>query len=72
MEGRTDHDLLVIVTLALCAVMSGVEVWDDMVDRSREREVWLRRYLRLCNEIHGHDAIRRVFEAISPLALELL
>ena len=52
--------------------MSGVEVWDDMVDRSREREVWLRRYLRLCNEIHGHDAIRRVFEAISPLALELL
>lgn len=36
-----------------------------MVDMCREREVWLRRYLRLRNGIPGHDAI-------SPLALELL
>ncbi|MBK7564523.1 MAG: transposase family protein [Propionivibrio sp.] len=31
-EGRTDHDLLDIVVLALCAVMSGAEGWDDMED----------------------------------------
>ena len=31
--GRTDHDLLDIVILALCAVMSGAEGWDDI-------EVW--------------------------------
>ena len=32
-EGRTDHhDLLDIVVLALCAVMSGAEGWDDMQD----------------------------------------
>ena len=30
----------------------------------------MRRYLRLCNGIPGHDTIRRAFEAISPLALE--
>ena len=69
-EGRTDHDLLDIVVLALCAVMSGAEGWDDIEDWGREREAWLRRYLRLRNGIPGHDTIRRVFEAISPLALE--
>ena len=69
-EGRTDHDLLDIVVLALCAVMSGAEGWDDIEDWGREREDWLRRYLRLRNGIPGHDTIRRVFEAISPQALE--
>ena len=42
-EGRTDHDLLDIVVLALCAVMSGAEGWDDIEDWGREREDWLRR-----------------------------
>jgi len=69
-EGRTDHDLLDIVVLALCAVMSGAEGWDDIEDWGREREDWLRRYLGLRNGIPGHDTIRRVFEAISPQVLE--
>lgn len=69
-EGRTDHDLIDIVVLALCAVMSGAEGWDDIEDWGRAREVWLRRYLRLRNGIPGHDTIRRVFESISPLELE--
>ena len=34
-EGRTDHDLLDIVVLALCAVMSGAEGWDDIEDWGR-------------------------------------
>ena len=31
-EGRTAHDLLYIIVLALCAVMSGAEGWDDIED----------------------------------------
>jgi predicted transposase YbfD/YdcC len=69
-EGRTDHDLLDVVVLALCAVMSGAEGWDDMEDWGRAREEWLRRYLKLRNGIPGHDTIRRVFEALSPSELE--
>lgn len=69
-EGRTDHDLLDIVVLALCAVMSGAEGWDDIEDWGREREAWLRRYLGLRNGIPGHDTIRRVFETLSPMELE--
>ena len=68
--GRTDHDLLDIVILALCAVMSGAEGWDDIEAWGQEREAWLRRFLRLRNGIPGHDTIRRVFEALSPAELE--
>jgi predicted transposase YbfD/YdcC len=68
--GRTDHDLLDIVVLALCAVMSGAEGWDDMEAWGQEREDWLRQFLRLRNGIPGHDTIRRVFEALSPAELE--
>lgn len=69
-EGRTDHDLLDILVLALCAVMSGAEGWDDIEDWGRAREGWLGRYLGLRNGIPGHDTIRRVFEALSPRQLE--
>lgn len=44
-EGRTDHDLLDVVVLALCAVISGAEGWDDIEDWRRARESWVRRYL---------------------------
>jgi hypothetical protein len=57
-----------IIVLSLCAVMSGAAGWDDIEDWGREREAWLRRYLRLRNGIPGHDTIRRVFEVILPQA----
>ncbi|MCW5283937.1 ISAs1 family transposase [Verminephrobacter eiseniae] len=67
--GRTDHNLLDILVLALCAVMSGAQGWDDIEDWGRAHESWLRRYLKLRNGIPGHDTIRRVFEALSPSQL---
>lgn len=70
-EGRTAHDLLDIVVLSLCAVMSGAEGWDDIEEWGRAREAWLRKYLGLRNGIPGHDTIRRVFEALSPVELEM-
>jgi hypothetical protein len=43
-----------IVVLALCAVMSGSEGWEDIEDWGREREGWLRQYLGLRNGIAGY------------------
>jgi len=68
--GRTDHDLVDILVLALCAVMAGAEGWDDIEDWGIENEVMLRRYLGLRNGVPGHDTIRRVFEVLEPKEVE--
>lgn len=68
--GRTDHDLVDIVVLALCAVMCGAEGWDDIEEWGIEKQAWLRQYLPLRNGIPGHDTIRRVFEVLSPQEFE--
>lgn len=68
--GRTDHDLVDILVLALCAVMAGAEGWDDIEDWGLENEAMLRQYLRLRNGIPGHDTIRRVFEVLEPKEVE--
>lgn len=65
-QGRCDHDLLDIVVLALCAVMSGAQGWDDIEDWGVTKREWLSRYLKLRNGIPGHDTIRRVFESLDP------
>ena len=64
--GRCDHDLLDIVVLALCAVISGAQGWDDIEDWGLAKQDWLRQYLKLRNGIPGHDTIRRVFESLEP------
>ncbi len=69
--GRTDHDLVDIVVLALCAVIAGAEGWEDIEDWSTENEAMLRRYLRLRNGIPGHDTIGRVFEVLGPKQVEM-
>lgn len=69
--GRTDHDLVDILVLALCAVMAGADGWDDIEDWGLENEAMLREYLRLRNGIPGHDTIRRVFELLEPNEVEL-
>lgn len=69
--GRTDHDLVDILVLALCAVMAGAEGWEDIEDWGLENETMLRQYLGLRNGIPGHDTIRRVFEVLEPTEVEM-
>jgi predicted transposase YbfD/YdcC len=68
--GRTDHDLVDVLVLALCAVMAGADGWDDIEDWGLENETMLRQYLHLRNGIPGHDTIRRVFEVLEPKEVE--
>jgi len=44
--------------------MARAEGWDDIEDWGIENEAMLRGYLRLRNDIPGHDTIRRVFEML--------
>jgi len=50
-----EHLLLDIITIALCAVISGAEGWEDMAEYGRAKQDWLRAFLSLSNGIPCAD-----------------
>lgn len=60
------HKLIDIITIAVCAVISGAETWVDIVDFGKDTEAWLRGFLELANGIPSHDTFARVFQLLDP------
>ena len=64
---RTKQHLLVdIVTIALCAVISGANDWVAVATYGREKAAWLRTFLELPGGIPSHDTFGRVFARLDP------
>ena len=61
-----EHLLLDIVTIALCAVISGAEGWEDMAEYGRAKQEWLSTFLALPNGIASADTFARVFARLDP------
>jgi hypothetical protein len=55
------HELLDILLLSVCAVLSGAEDYGEIALYGQKKEAFLRRFLPLPNGIPSHDTIRRVF-----------
>jgi predicted transposase YbfD/YdcC len=64
------HDLLDILTVALCAMLCGADTWVDVEAFGTAKLAWLRTFLRLPNGIPSHDTFGRVFAALDPTAFE--
>ena len=64
------HDLLDVVTIALCAVLCGADGWVDVEAFGKAKLAWLRTFLALPNGIPSHDTFGRVFAALDPAAFE--
>ena len=66
------HQLVDILCIALCAVISGAEGFVDMADYGVAKEHWLRERLglELPHGIPSHDTFRRVFSLLDPTAFE--
>src|SRR5215207_9122057 len=64
------HQLLDIVTLALCAVLAGAESWVEVEEWGTIKLAWLRTWLPLPNGIPSHDTFGRVFSRLDPAQLE--
>jgi predicted transposase YbfD/YdcC len=62
------HRLDDILTIALCAVLSGADTWAEVEFYGRCKEPFLRRFLALPHGIPSHDTFNRVFALLDPRA----
>src|SRR5262249_5264087 len=60
------HDLLEVLMIALCAVLSGGQTAVDMAVFAVAKQEFLSRFLRLQNGIPSHDTFSRVFRHLDP------
>jgi predicted transposase YbfD/YdcC len=60
------HQLLDILTIALCAIISGADEWVAMEAFGNAKRAWFDTFLTLPNGIPSHDTFGRVFAALDP------
>jgi len=60
------HRLIDIIVIALCAVLSNANDWNEIETWGIIKEDWLRQFLELPNGIPSHDTFNRVFSLIDP------
>src|ERR671931_130536 len=60
------HRLFDIFVIALCAVISGAEGWEDMEEYGQAQAEWLQQFLELPHGIPSHDTFRRVLSRLKP------
>jgi len=69
-ERHKKHQLIDILFLSVCAVLSGAEGWEDIEDFGLVKLDWLRKYLPFENGIPKHDTIARVLSRIEPASIQ--
>ncbi len=65
-ERTKRHQLLAIITIALCAVICGADTWVDVEEFGKAKRAWLETFLELPNGIPSHDTFGRVFARLDP------
>lgn len=61
-----DHLLIAIISIAICAIISGAEGWVDIENYGKSKLDWLKTFLELPNGIPSHDTFGRVFSLLDP------
>jgi predicted transposase YbfD/YdcC len=64
------HELIDIVTLTLCAVISDCNTWEEIETYGISKYRWFKRFLKLPNGIPSHDTFARVFARLDPEQLQ--
>lgn len=64
------YPLINILTIALCAVISGADDFVTIAEWGRQKRDWLARFLDLTNGIPSHDRFNAIFRAIKPTEFE--
>ncbi len=61
-----EHQLLDLLTIALCAIISGADEWVAMEAYGKAKREWFDTFLTLPSGIPSHDTFGRVFAALDP------
>jgi predicted transposase YbfD/YdcC len=64
--GKVQHELIDVLFLAITAVISGCEGWEEIEDFGNDKLNWLRQYLPFEEGIPSDDTISRLFQIIEP------
>jgi predicted transposase YbfD/YdcC len=62
------HELIDVLTIAICTLLCAGESFNDMEDFGQAKEAWFKTFLTLKNGIPSHDTFNRVFAALCPQA----
>ena len=58
-SGNKQHELLDIIAISICAVISGAESWEEIEQYGKIKQKWLSTFLALPNGIPSHDTFNR-------------
>ncbi len=60
------HKLIDIIIIAICAVVSGADTYEQIENFGKKRIRWLSKILELPHGIPSHDTFGRIFEKMNP------
>lgn len=70
MEKKTSHKLIDIITITICAVISGANGWTKVEEYGNAKYDWLKTFLELPHGIPSHDTFGRFFSLLATDELE--
>jgi predicted transposase YbfD/YdcC len=66
MINKTDHSLLEIIFISVCAYICGFNSWEGVFEFAQARESWLKKYIELKNGIPSRVTYWRTFVHLNP------